>query len=638
MALMLALPVLAIGAMGLYGVGFTADALRTERLAELRRQIDTALTAFAHAQATAQAAGATPEEAAQTAAKAVEALRYGNGDYFFVQRGTTLVAHGGNPALAGKDLSGLRDPDGVMITRELNRQASATGEAELAYKWPRVKDAEPEPKLSYARAIPGTDLLIGTGVFVSDLEATNAEMRGEVLTFAGIAAAVLAALTFAIGRSITGPLARLRARMAGLADGDLDSPIPDADARDEIGAMARGLEVFREQAASVRRLEDEKKASAEAAEAERRAMLDGLGASFGAIVDAAAGGDFSRRIDRRYDDPVLEKMAGGLNALLDTVQSGLAESGRVLARLAEGDLTHRMGGSYRGAFAEMQTNVNSTVERLRGLLQQVRGLTQRIAQDAGTITGSAHDLSTRSESQAASLEETAATMEEISSTVKSNATHADDVARSSADARAQGDRGGKVVGQAVDAMRGIETGSTKISEIVSVIDGFAFQTNLLALNAAVEAARAGEAGKGFAVVASEVRSLAQRSAEAARDIKALIDESGAQVSDGVRLVEETGKALQGLVEAIGHVGGMVDEIATATKEQASGVEEISSAIGSLDRITQENAALADRSAQVAEALAERSRELGRAMDAFRLGDDSSAWDRDAADDAARLSA
>jgi methyl-accepting chemotaxis protein len=177
-------------------------------------------------------------------------------------------------------------------------------------------------------------------------------------------------------------------------------------------------------------------------------------------------------------------------------------------------------------------------------------------------------------------------------------------------------------------------------EIVGVIDGFAFQTNLLALNAAVEAARAGEAGKGFAVVASEVRTLAQRSAEAARDIKALIDESGAGVADGVRLVEETGRALETLVNAIGDVVGMVDEIATATREQSSGVDEISAAIGALDRITQENSALADRSAKTAESLSAQSAALSRAMAAFRLegGAQGAAWDRDAAADAARLSA
>ncbi|MGF1660137.1 MAG: methyl-accepting chemotaxis protein, partial [Rubrimonas sp.] len=232
------------------------------------------------------------------------------------------------------------------------------------------------------------------------------------------------------------------------------------------------------------------------------------------------------------------------------------------------------------------------------------------------IAESAETLSGRAENQAASLEEVAATMEQMSATVRTNAENALSARDLSSDAHTRADRGGAIVAKAVTAMGEISTGSAKIADIVSVIDGFAFQTNLLALNAAVEAARAGEAGKGFAVVASEVRMLAQRSAEAARDIKTLIDASAHQVEGGVKLVEETGKALTEIVEAISKVSDTIAEISEASREQSSGVEEITSAITSMDEITQQNSAMADQSAAAARSLAEQAQALERLMAFF----------------------
>ncbi|MEM6904861.1 MAG: methyl-accepting chemotaxis protein, partial [Pseudomonadota bacterium] len=235
------------------------------------------------------------------------------------------------------------------------------------------------------------------------------------------------------------------------------------------------------------------------------------------------------------------------------------------------------------------------------------------------IATGATELSGRTESQAASLEETAATMEEMTASIKANAESADRAKSISSDAAARATRGGEVVEETVTAMGLIETGSGKISEIITVIDSIAFQTNLLALNAAVEAARAGDAGKGFAVVASEVRTLAQRSAEAAKDITQLISESTRQVSDGVQLVNRTGEALREIVEAVDAVAGTVEEISAATREQSTGVSEISASVSQMDQMTQQNSTMAEGSASASKSLETQGVELANLLGFFKVG-------------------
>jgi methyl-accepting chemotaxis protein len=182
--------------------------------------------------------------------------------------------------------------------------------------------------------------------------------------------------------------------------------------------------------------------------------------------------------------------------------------------------------------------------------------------------------------------------------------------------------GGAIAGKAVDAMARIEDASTKISDIIRVIDDIAFQTNLLALNAAVEAARAGDAGKGFAVVASEVRTLAQRSSEAAKDISALISSSNSEVGEGVKLVRQAGEALEQILTASKKVAATIADISAASGEQANGIDEMSQAVAHLDEMTQQNAALSEQSAASAGSLSDKIAQLNDLVAAFKTGPDS----------------
>nr|WP_308836373.1 methyl-accepting chemotaxis protein [Trinickia symbiotica] len=292
---------------------------------------------------------------------------------------------------------------------------------------------------------------------------------------------------------------------------------------------------------------------------------------------------------------------------------------QIASRVADGDLTVSVAAratddrSLLAAMARMQRNLSSIVGRIRGSAENLTTAAQQIA--AGNT-----DLSARTEEQAASLEQTAASIEQLTATVKQNAEsagHANGLATNASEIAA---RGGDVVGRVIDTMQGISSSSSKIGDIIGVIDGIAFQTNILALNAAVEAARAGEQGRGFAVVAGEVRTLAQRSAAAAKEIKELIVESTTRVQDGSALVEQAGGAMREIVEAIERVRRIIGEIAAASTEQSTGIEQVNRAIAQIDEVTQQNAALVEQASAAASLMADQTQQLIAAVAVFQTAE------------------
>ena len=289
-----------------------------------------------------------------------------------------------------------------------------------------------------------------------------------------------------------------------------------------------------------------------------------------------------------------------------------------LDAIAEADLTDPLPeagkneiGRLFGAMGTMQQNLTNIVSRVREGSNEIHHGTREIA------SGNA-DLSSRTEQQAASIQETAASMEEMTATVKQNADNARQASTLAADASTTAERGGQVVAQVVQTMHGISTSSKKVADITSVIDSIAFQTNILALNASVEAARAGEQGRGFAVVAGEVRNLASRSADAAKEIKTLIDASVTQIQQGSTLVEQAGTTMSDVVTAVRRVTDIMDEISAASQEQSDGIEQVSQAVGQMDQVTQQNAALVQEASAAAASLEEQANRLEQAVAVFKL--------------------
>jgi methyl-accepting chemotaxis protein len=303
------------------------------------------------------------------------------------------------------------------------------------------------------------------------------------------------------------------------------------------------------------------------------------------------------------------------------MDGGLRETRRHLRAMSEGDLTTAPRPWGKDESAQLMLELSRMQASLRSMVRNVRQSSDGIVQASDEVAGGATDLSARTEHAAAALEQSTASMAQIAGQVSSGVSHtaeASRMARHNAEIAADG---GRVMREMVDTMQGISSASARIGEIIGTIDGIAFQTNILALNAAVEASRAGEQGRGFAVVANEVRMLAQRSAEAAKEVKALIGGSVQQVQAGTVVVRKAGAAMQEIVAASQRVSELLGQVATGAREQSQGIGQVGRAVAKLDHVTQENAALVERTADSASDLRELARRLADGVARYRMPPD-----------------
>lgn len=373
------------------------------------------------------------------------------------------------------------------------------------------------------------------------------------------AVAVILLATRWIDRVILRPLALTSDTMSAMAQGETGIVVAGIERNDEIGVMARAMEVFR--------LAGEDR---ETATRDRAAAIEALSTA--------------------------------------------------LSRLVEKNLEHRIDDAFPGDYERLRRDYNAAVQSLSGALRSVRVGASSLAGSINEIRASADDLSRRNEHQAQRVADSVTAMRAVTAGVRETAQGAAEAQAAIEGVHGEASEGGVVVREAVEAMAAIEQSASEISQIINVIDGIAFQTNLLALNAGVEAARAGEAGKGFAVVATEVRALAQRSAAAAQDIKALITTSGEQVATGVELVGRTGDKLGGIVERIAGISTLVTEIADTVAQQAGNLDQINTAFAEMDRMTQQNAAMVEQSSAATGTLSAEAERLRQLMREFKTRD------------------
>jgi methyl-accepting chemotaxis protein len=374
----------------------------------------------------------------------------------------------------------------------------------------------------------------------------------------------------------------VRNSMSRILDGDYHSAVDGTERRDEIGDMARSAEVLRKAALEKESAEREAEEALQSRDSERAA----------------------NETDRRREE-------AEIRYCVDVLAGGLA-------KLAEGDLGYEIMEPFRADLERLRQDYNAAVLRLNGVMGQISGQSSSIHASSVQMKSAADDLAKRTEQQAAALEQTSSAIEQITATMRTATSRAEEAGHMVENSKSHAERSSSVVGQAMDAMGRIESASNEIGKIINVIDEIAFQTNLLALNAGVEAARAGEAGKGFAVVAQEVRELAGRAAGAAKDIKNLVARSGQEVKTGVELVTATGNALRAIGADVVNINEHMISIVQAAREQNVGLNEINTAIGKMDHVTQQNAAMVEETNAACHTLNEDTTKLEEVIAQFSL--------------------
>ena len=443
----------------------------------------------------------------------------------------------------------LRNHHAVSTGRTEALEALKTGFGQLADDVQRRLDAS---DAAFVRASDATRE-------ASQLMVTSLVVSGISVLVIGVSMALV------IGGSITRPVVALTRTMRRVADGELEAAIAGQERRDEIGAMARAVEVFKANGQALRLTEQ---ARAEAAREQSEAVTSiGVG----------------------------------------------------LAGLARGDLTCRLDGAFPPDYRTLQDDFNAAMEQLQATMRTVAEATDSLRTAAGGISGGADELSRRTELQAVTLEQTAQSLEEITATVTRTAEGASQACDAVGASTADAERSEAVVSSAVAAMAAIEQSSSQIADITGLIDHIAAQTSLLSLNAGIEAARAGDAGRGFAVVASEVRGLAVRSAEAAKRIKDLIGTSREQVGAGVELVSQAGQTLQRIASQVAEINTVVGDIAASARTQATALAAVNAAVAKMDQVTRHNAAMVEDTTAASHTLAQQAEELTRLVRRFNVG-------------------
>jgi methyl-accepting chemotaxis protein len=470
---------------------------------------------------------------------------------------------------------------GIVEVRRDELQASAEANALVA------ETQASQARLAEAVSALGGAAAAGSAASVEHAENNLASARFYLIVLAAVSLLISAGIAWLyVSRSVLGRLSRIHQVISALAGGDLELQLSQRDRarRDELGEIARAVEVFRHNAAA--RLEAEREA------AEQRSQTEA-----------------ERRRNALLSNDTAEKQAAVVQAL-----------GEGLEKLAAGDLSYRIESEFAEDYRKLRDDFNNAIVSLHDVMGVINAAAGSMHESTGEISGSSDTFARRIEQQAASLEETAAALNEITSTVQRTAQGAVSARRTVDQAKTEAARSAEIVSRAVEAMNQIDKSSGQIGQIIGIIDEIAFQTNLLALNAGVEAARAGEAGRGFAVVAQEVRGLAQRSTEAAREIKGLISASVTQVGQGVQLVGETGQALQQIVDKVTEITATVADISSGAQDQATGLQQVNVAVAHMDQTTQQNAAMVEESTAASHELAREAAELVTLIGRFKIND------------------
>jgi methyl-accepting chemotaxis protein len=639
-----------VAAAGLLAISATSlhvleDRLMVERKAKVRAAVELAHTQLAHYGALADAGKMDREDARRAAMQAVRAMRYDEREYLWINDlKPTMIMHPIKPEMDGQDLSGVADPVGnklfvgfVDVVR-----VSPGGGGFYEYLWPKVGATQPVRKLSYVKLYQPWGWVVGSGVYLDDVEAAISTETKRL----GGATAFIALILCGAGMLVARPVKRTvlalnqqaRKLETAVSDGRLseraDPSAVGLEFRSIVDGMNATMDAFarpmRLTADYVRRIskgdippkisEEYRGDFNEIKDSFNRCIdtVNTLVADTDMLVKAAIEGQLSKRADADRLQGHFARIVQGVNGTLDAVVAPIQEAAQVLERLAQRDLRARAKGDYRGDHARIKDSLNSTAEALHQAMSQVAEASEQVSDAAGQIASTSQQVADGASRQASAMEETGSSLESMASMTKLSSANAEQARALALTARAAAQDGTTAMAQMTNAMGKIRASAEGTSQIIKDINEVAFQTNLLALNAAVEAARAGDAGRGFAVVAEEVRALAMRSKEAAGKTEELIRQSVKEASEGEATSKRVSDKLAEIAQMVGKTSDIVTEIASTVKEQASGIEQVSKAVADIGNVTQQNAASSEETSSAAAELSSHSEELASMVGSFRL--------------------